>query len=234
MTCFKDYKDTIESPMMKVLQTYFEHANSLNTVWSIRDGEDPYLWDIRIHGDVITQLMNNEYLEEQVIRYYSYMLFKKRKNEENNVSFQQQYAECSFMRPDAWYFVKTRVNDGIAKFVEEFILNIPISVEKIVSSFKVKCKNQALIMAKACMPYLIKRHDQMKISPEIVDIKREPLIYKDIICKNVPEQGHHPDCLIFVCYYMKMSMKCQVREKWLKLKKKDAIKKSQQEKNKMQ
>ncbi|KAI3889946.1 hypothetical protein MKX03_024805, partial [Papaver bracteatum] len=55
-----------------------------NSAWSIRQGEDPYLWDIRIHGDMIRQLMNNEYLEEQVLRYYSYRLFTKRKNEEND------------------------------------------------------------------------------------------------------------------------------------------------------
>ncbi|KAI3843374.1 hypothetical protein MKX03_030475, partial [Papaver bracteatum] len=55
-----------------------------NSAWSIRQGEDPYLWDIRIHGYMIRQLMNNEYLEEQVLRYYSYRLFTKRKNEENN------------------------------------------------------------------------------------------------------------------------------------------------------
>ncbi|KAI3871123.1 hypothetical protein MKW98_015023, partial [Papaver atlanticum] len=73
-----------------------------NTAWSIRDGEDPYLWDIRILGDVIKQLMNNEYQEEQVIRFDSYMLFKKRKNEEDNVSYKQKYAESAFMRPDAW------------------------------------------------------------------------------------------------------------------------------------
>ncbi|KAI3908764.1 hypothetical protein MKW98_029314, partial [Papaver atlanticum] len=60
-----------------------------NSAWSIRDGEDPYLWDIRIHEDIIRQLMNNEYLEEQVISFYSYMLFKKRKNEEDNVSYEQ-------------------------------------------------------------------------------------------------------------------------------------------------
>ncbi|KAI3853614.1 hypothetical protein MKW98_025131, partial [Papaver atlanticum] len=56
-----------------------------NSAWSIRDGENSYLWDIRIHGDIIRQLMDNEYLEEQVIRFYSYMLSKKRKNEEENV-----------------------------------------------------------------------------------------------------------------------------------------------------
>ncbi|KAI3867026.1 hypothetical protein MKX03_037699, partial [Papaver bracteatum] len=73
-----------------------------NSAWSIREGEGPYLWDFRIHGDIIQQLMNNEYLEEQVPRYYSYRLFTKRKNEENDVSIQQRYAESAFMRPDSW------------------------------------------------------------------------------------------------------------------------------------
>ncbi|KAI3834047.1 hypothetical protein MKX03_033009, partial [Papaver bracteatum] len=73
-----------------------------NLAWSIIEGEDPYLWDIRIHKDIIRQLMNNEYLEEQVLCYYSYRLFTKRKNEENDVSIQHIYAESTFMRPDDW------------------------------------------------------------------------------------------------------------------------------------
>ncbi|KAI3934719.1 hypothetical protein MKW98_032721, partial [Papaver atlanticum] len=150
--------------------------------------------------------------------------------------------------------------DGIAKYVEEFILNLPIKVEKMfipmnymtkenpagthwtlleydfseggwnfynsLPSYKVKCKNQALIMAKACMPYLIQRYDKLKLSSEFVDIKRETLVYRDIFSKIVPEQDHHPECLIFVCYYMKLSMKCGFRQKWLKLGKKDAVAKA--------
>ncbi|KAI3898695.1 hypothetical protein MKW98_000808, partial [Papaver atlanticum] len=70
-------------------------------------------------------------------------------------------------------------------------------------------------------------YDELKLSPEIVDIKRETLVYKDILFpKKLPEQGHHPDCLIFVCYYMKMSMKCQVKQKWEKLGKEDAVAKA--------
>lgn len=158
------------------------------------------------------------------------------------------------------FFVKTKEKDGIAKFVGEFILNLPIEVERMfipmnymtkenpagthwtlleydfsegewnyynsVEGYKSNCKKQALIMAKACMPYLIQRYDELNLSPQIVDIKREPLVYKDIFTKIVPEQGHHPDCLIFVCYYMKMSMKSQVRDKWLKLGKEDAVEKA--------
>ncbi|XP_026378281.1 uncharacterized protein LOC113272694 [Papaver somniferum] len=100
MECFQDYKDTIEPAMMEVLETYFENANSLNSAWSIREGEDPYLWDIRIHGDIIRHLMNNEYLEDQVVRYYSYRLFKKRENEKMADSVEHRYAESAFMTPD--------------------------------------------------------------------------------------------------------------------------------------
>ncbi|KAI3853868.1 hypothetical protein MKX03_001196, partial [Papaver bracteatum] len=158
------------------------------------------------------------------------------------------------------FFVKTKEKYGISKYVGEFILNLPIEVEKMfipmnymtkenpagthwklleydfsegewnfynsLEGYKVNCKKQALIMAKACMPYLIERYDKLNLSPEIVDIKREPLVYKDIFARNVPEQGHHPDCLIFVCYYMKMSMKSEVRQKWLKLGKEDAVEKA--------
>ncbi|RZC63333.1 hypothetical protein C5167_025103 [Papaver somniferum] len=67
----------------RLIRNYTEHSNIVeissevkdsdttipkaarNPAWSIRDREDPYLWDIRIHRDVIRHLMNNEYLEEQ-------------------------------------------------------------------------------------------------------------------------------------------------------------------------
>ncbi|XP_026443833.1 eukaryotic translation initiation factor 5B-like [Papaver somniferum] len=63
-----------------------------NSAWSIRKGEDPYLWDIRIHGDVIRHLMNNKYLEEQVLRYYSYRLFRKQKYEQEADSIDKSWA----------------------------------------------------------------------------------------------------------------------------------------------
>ncbi|KAI3949608.1 hypothetical protein MKW98_020930, partial [Papaver atlanticum] len=69
-------------------------------------------------------------------------------------------------------------------------------------------------------------YDELQLSSQVVDIKRELLVYKDIFYKIVPEQGHHPDCLIFVCYYMKTSMKCEVRQKWLKLGKEAAVAKA--------
>ncbi|KAI3892801.1 hypothetical protein MKX03_000905, partial [Papaver bracteatum] len=50
--------------------------------------------------------------------------------------------------------------------------------------YKVNCKKQALIMAKACMPYLIEMYDKLNLSPQIVDIKREPLVYKDIFANT--------------------------------------------------
>ncbi|KAI3932611.1 hypothetical protein MKW98_012582, partial [Papaver atlanticum] len=60
-----------------------------------------------------------------------------------------------------------------------------------------------------------------------VDIKRENIVYRDIlVTKILPEQGHHPDCLIFVCYYIKLSMKCKVRQKRLKLGKEEAVAKA--------
>ncbi|KAI3861310.1 hypothetical protein MKX03_001809, partial [Papaver bracteatum] len=76
-----------------------------NSSWFIKDGESyeyPYLWDIRIHGDVITQILNNQYLEEQVLSFYYYTLFRKRKIEKDLLSVQHRYAETTFMRPAAW------------------------------------------------------------------------------------------------------------------------------------
>ncbi|KAI3881105.1 hypothetical protein MKX03_010118, partial [Papaver bracteatum] len=76
-----------------------------NSAWFIKDeesDEDPYLWDIRIHGDVITQLLNNKYLEDQVLSFYCYTLFHKRRIEKDLLSIQHRYAETAFMKPAAW------------------------------------------------------------------------------------------------------------------------------------
>ncbi|KAI3881104.1 hypothetical protein MKX03_010117, partial [Papaver bracteatum] len=93
------------------------------------------------------------------------------------------------------------------------------------SSYKVKCKNQAVQMATACIPYLIQRYDNLKLSAEVVDINRGKLVYKDITSIKVHEQGSYPDCLINVCYYMKMRMKLEGQKKWEKLTTEQAISK---------
>lgn len=62
MECFQDYKDTIEPSMMEVPKTYFENANSLNSAWSIREGEDPYL------GYSDSQRYNKAANEQRILR----------------------------------------------------------------------------------------------------------------------------------------------------------------------
>ncbi|KAI3859078.1 hypothetical protein MKX03_015068, partial [Papaver bracteatum] len=104
------------------------------------------------------------------------------------------------------YYVKSKELDGISRYVEQFILNLHVEVEKMfipmnyitkdipsgshwtlleydffegewnffnsLSIYKVKCKHQAVQMETTCMPYLIQRYDNLKLSAEFVDIKR--------------------------------------------------------------
>ncbi|MCL7040447.1 hypothetical protein MKW94_025545 [Papaver nudicaule] len=216
----------------KALKFFFGHTTPSEFAWRMFDNTG--VETIMVLGSHIQDLVDGNYLQGEILRYYMYRLDQKSKKAQSEMQDSQddeRYSRSAFMIPQAFLGNV----DGIKTHVREFIRNIPDGVgelfipiysEKVThwtllhfnffvhewkhynsllnNTTRTVCNENAKKIMVACSFPIRQRNMALREKQPMID-PIEATPYSEAEC----DQQKKSDCLLFVCYYIKCIMKGQ-------------------------
>ncbi|KAI3921239.1 hypothetical protein MKW92_037735 [Papaver armeniacum] len=111
---------------IEALQPYFKRTTPSYFAWRLIDHDGGVSFSIL--GAHVQDLVDNGFLEGELLEYYMYKLDLKQKEAQSQMQDSQdpgKYAKYVFMRPGALELLQSNDEDGVNEYIRDFILRIP-------------------------------------------------------------------------------------------------------------
>ncbi|KAI3900314.1 hypothetical protein MKW92_010694 [Papaver armeniacum] len=110
----------------EALQSFFKRTTPSDFAWRLFDDDGGV--SLSVLGMHVEDLVDNCFLEGELLEYYMYKLDSKQKEEESQMQDSQapvKYSKSAFMKPGALNYLQTNDEDGVNEYIRDFILRIP-------------------------------------------------------------------------------------------------------------
>ncbi|KAI3847150.1 hypothetical protein MKW92_009474 [Papaver armeniacum] len=116
----------------EALQPYFKRTTPSDFAWRLIDHDGGVSFSVL--GAHVQDLVDNGFLEGELLEYYMYKLDLKQKEAQSQMQDSQapgKYAKFVFMRPGALELLQSNDEDGVNEYIRDFILRIPDDVTEL-------------------------------------------------------------------------------------------------------
>ncbi|KAI3855477.1 hypothetical protein MKW92_024080 [Papaver armeniacum] len=111
---------------IEALQPYFKRTTPSDFAWRLLDHDGGVSFSVL--GAHVQDLIDNGFLEGELLEYYMYKLDLKQKEAQSQMQDSQapgKYAKSVFMKPGALELLQSNDEDGVNEYIRDFILRIP-------------------------------------------------------------------------------------------------------------
>ncbi|KAI3834299.1 hypothetical protein MKX03_030106 [Papaver bracteatum] len=116
----------MEQDEQDYLKSYFERTNPSDFAWRLFDNDGGV--PLSVLGMHVEDLVDDGYLESELLEYYMYRLDFKQKEAESQIQDSQEpekYSKSAFMKPGALDLLQSSEESGVDTYIHDFILGIP-------------------------------------------------------------------------------------------------------------
>ncbi|KAI3866798.1 hypothetical protein MKW92_050383 [Papaver armeniacum] len=223
----------------EALQSYFKRTTPSDFAW--RSFDDDGGVSLSVLGMHVEDLVDNFYLEGELLEYYMYKLDSKQKEEESQMQDSQalvKYSKSAFMKPGALELLQINDEDGVNEYIRDFILRIPDGVSELFIPIFTKSVSHWTLLHFNFSDHRWKHYNSLsnnntkKACKNIAKlmmnacnfpIRQRNMNHRASISPEIDQiedtpfsepactQQKKSDCLLFVCYYMKHIMRGEDR-----------------------
>ncbi|KAI3890548.1 hypothetical protein MKW92_051387 [Papaver armeniacum] len=145
----------------EALQPYFKRTTPSDFAWILIDHDGGVSFSVL--GAHVQDLVDNGFLEGELLEYYMYKLDLKQKEAQSQIQDSQalrKYAKSVFMKPGALELLQSNDEDGVNEYIRDFILCIPDDPRtgRFSTSISLTTVGSTTIPCRICTP---KRHARL-------------------------------------------------------------------------